>query len=90
MKGLIKYESLLFDSSDREGTAVAVEGYRKFFRDKNCNPLQHTVEKLSKMGARFLLLEPGQLRIPRDEIPTSILSKMPEFSQQQQQNTKAE
>jgi hypothetical protein len=36
------------------------EDYPKMFRDIKLNNMQHTEEKLRKMGARFLLLDPQQ------------------------------
>jgi len=51
--------------------------YRKMFRDTKTNNLQHTVDKLQKMGSRFLLLERQDLRVALDDIPTSIQEQMP-------------
>ena len=48
--------------------------YDKMFYDLKSNPLQHTREKLTKMGARYLLLEPNQRRI---EIPEALLPLLP-------------
>ena len=48
--------------------------YSKMFRNTKVNTLQHTEEKLQKMGARFLLLNPNQVLV--DEIPEKLLEKM--------------
>lgn len=43
--------------------------YDKMFYDLKTNPMQHTREKLQKMGARYLLLEPNQRQV---EVPENI------------------
>ena len=82
LKALAKYESKTFDTSDAL--------YKKIFRDVHVNPLQHTAEKLSKMGARFFLLTSGQLRVPTEDIPATILSRMPELQEQPQEQEEEE
>ncbi|GKY99935.1 hypothetical protein MPSEU_000947100 [Mayamaea pseudoterrestris] len=59
--------------------AMAKHGtnYNKMFYDLKSNPLQHTREKLTKMGARYLLLEPHQRRI---EVPENVKLLLPSAS----------
>ena len=52
------------------------DNYRRIFYDTKLNPLQHTQEKLQKMGARFMLLTTPQLRVAWEDIPAKIQSKM--------------
>jgi hypothetical protein len=48
--------------------------YNKMFYDLKSNPMQHTREKLTKMGARYLLLESHQRRI---DVPENVLPLLP-------------
>jgi len=45
------------------------DNYSKMSRDIKVNDMQHTENKLRKMGARFLLLEEGQRRV---EVPEGV------------------
>lgn len=45
------------------------EDYKKMFRDIKVNKMQHTEEKLRKMGARFLLLSEVQRLV---EVPNKV------------------
>ena len=52
------------------------DDYKAMFRDIKTNNMQETEHKLRKMGARFLLLQPEQRRVPvpakvRDLLPTT-------------------
>lgn len=51
------------------------DNYTKMFRDVKTNNMQHTEEKLRKMGARFLLLTPEQRRIP---VPDKVKHLLPD------------
>lgn len=53
------------------------DDYTKIFRDTKVNYLQHTEDKLRKMGARFLLLQSQQRRITDfpDKVKTLIEGK---------------
>lgn len=83
LKGLTKYDCSKFgDNTDMM--------YKKMFRDRTVNPLQHTAEKLSRMGARFLLLTSGQLRVATEDIPATLLSRMPELQEAQEEEEEAE
>lgn len=54
--------------------------YTKMFRDtQGVNPLQHTEEKLRKLGARYLLLTPEQRRL---DVPDTVKAWL--AAQQQQ------
>lgn len=87
LKGLTKYDSSKKKIGDNNNTDMM---YKKMFRDRTVNPLQHTAEKLSKMGARFLLLTSGQLRVATEDIPATLLSRMPELQEAQQQQEEDE
>jgi hypothetical protein len=50
------------------------DNYDKMFFDLKVNPMQHTREKLKRMGARYLLLAPRQRRV---DVPESILPLLP-------------
>jgi hypothetical protein len=50
------------------------DDYTRMFRDIKVNTMQHTVEKLRKMGSRFLLLSPDQRRV---EVPGKVLHLLP-------------
>jgi Ribosome biogenesis protein Nop16 len=52
------------------------DNYNAMFRDIRINSHQHTREKLEKMAARFLLLNPNQLLIPAETVPDSIRKQM--------------
>jgi hypothetical protein len=45
------------------------DDYNKMFYDLKANPMQHTRDKLTKLGARYLLLSPHQRRT---EIPENV------------------
>ena len=49
------------------------DNYEKMARDIKRNNMQHSSHKLRKMGARFLLLSPEQLRV---ELPEGVESMM--------------
>lgn len=51
------------------------DNYTRMFRDIKVNKMQHTEEKLRKLGSRFLLLTPEQRRIA---VPENVLSLLPE------------
>lgn len=51
------------------------DNYTKMFRDTKTNNMQHTEEKLRKMGARFLLLSPAQRRVP---VPDKVQHLVPD------------
>ena len=50
--------------------------YTAMFRDTKMNPLQHTRERLQKMGSRFVLLHPDQIQILAEDIPESVQALM--------------
>ena len=50
-------ESYMVQCLGKHGT-----NYTKMFRDTKINYLQHTEDKLRKLGSRFLLLQPNQRR----------------------------
>mgnify|MGYP005851308151 CR=1 FL=1 len=50
--------------------------YRRMFRDTKVNFLQHTEDKLRKMGARFLLLERDQVLVNEEDIPDKVKTLM--------------
>jgi Ribosome biogenesis protein Nop16 len=50
------------------------DNYTRMFRDIKVNTMQHTEEKLRKMGSRFLLLSPEQRRV---EVPESVQHLLP-------------
>lgn len=43
------------------------DNYTAMFRDIKVNNLQHTADRLRKLGARFVLLTPEQRRVPVPE-----------------------
>ena len=51
------------------------DNYKAMFRDIKTNNMQHTEERLRKMGARFLLLAEGQRRVP---VPSKVKSLLPD------------
>lgn len=51
------------------------DNYEGMFRDVKDNVMQHTEDKLRKMGARYLLLTPEQRRVP---IPDNIRDLLPD------------
>jgi hypothetical protein len=71
--------SLTEDEEEYIAKAMAKHGtdYNAMFYDLKSNPLQHTREKLTKMGARYLLLEPNQRRM---EVPASVEPLLPSSS----------
>lgn len=50
------------------------DDYKSMFRDIQTNNLQHTEEKLKKMGARYILLTPEQRRV---EVPDKVRKLLP-------------
>lgn len=50
------------------------DNYTKMFRDTKVNDLQHTEEKLRKLGARYVLLTDAQRRIPVPENVKKLLT----------------
>jgi Ribosome biogenesis protein Nop16 len=50
------------------------DNYTRMFRDLKVNPMQHTEDKLRKLGSRFLLLSPDQRRM---EVPSNIQHLLP-------------
>jgi Ribosome biogenesis protein Nop16 len=50
------------------------DNYTRMFRDLKVNPMQHTEDKLRKLGSRFLLLSPDQRRI---EVPSNVRHLLP-------------
>lgn len=50
------------------------DDYKRMFRDTKTNSLQHTEEKLQKMGARFILLTSEQRRVP---VPDRVVHLLP-------------
>lgn len=51
------------------------DDYASMFRDVKINTLQHTEQKLRKMGARYLLLTPEQRRL---QVPESVKELLPD------------
>lgn len=51
------------------------DDYTRMFRDLKANPMQHTEEKLRKLGSRYLLLAPDQRHV---EVPESIQHLLPQ------------
>ena len=62
-------EAYISKAMSKHGT-----NYDKMFYDLKSNPLQHTREKLTKLGARYLLLEPHQRRI---DVPEAVQPLLP-------------
>ena len=56
------------------------DNYLKMFRDIKTNNMQHTEEKLRKLGARFLLLSSEQRRVP---VPAKVQSLLPTDEQEE-------
>lgn len=54
------------------------DNYTRMFRDLKVNTMQHTEEKLRKLGARFLLLSPDQRQM---EVPEKVKHLVPDFDQ---------
>ncbi|GAX22104.1 hypothetical protein FisN_6Hh352 [Fistulifera solaris] len=54
------------------------DDYAAMFRDIRVNTLQHTEQKLRKLGARYLLLTPEQRRL---KVPDNIKELLPEDQQ---------
>eukprot|EP00977_Amphora_coffeiformis_P018575 scaffold6594_cov162-Amphora_coffeaeformis.AAC.4 len=51
------------------------DNYKAMFRDIKINNMQHTEDKLRKMGARFLLLNETQRRVP---VPSKVEPLLPD------------
>jgi Ribosome biogenesis protein Nop16 len=60
-------ERYMIKCMNRHGT-----DYLKMFRDIKINDMQHTEEKLRKLGSRFILLSPEQRRVPYNDIPEKV------------------
>ena len=60
-------EQYMIQCMNRYGT-----DYVKMFRDIKINYLQHTEDKLRKIGSRYILLSPEQRRVPYSEIPEKV------------------
>jgi len=56
------------------------DDYTSMFRDIKVNNMQHTEQKLRKLGARFLLLSNEQRRVP---VPENIRDLLPDDQKQQ-------
>lgn len=63
----LEEEEYMIRCMKRHGT-----DYLKMFRDIKINNLQHTEEKLRKLGSRYILLSPEQRRLPYNEIPEKV------------------
>ena len=64
-------EQYIIKCMNRYGT-----DYLKIFRDIKINVLQHTEEKLRKLGSRFILLSPEQRRVPYNDIPEKVQQQL--------------
>lgn len=60
-------EQYMVQCMNRYGTE-----YIKMFRDIKVNYMQHTEEKLRKLGSRFILLSPEQRRVTCTEMPEKV------------------
>ena len=60
-------EQYMIQCMNRHGT-----DYIKMFRDIKVNNMQHTEEKLRKLGSRFILLSPEQRHVPCIEMPEKV------------------
>lgn len=50
------------------------DNYKAMFRDIKTNNMQHTEDRLRKLGARFLLLSPEQRQVPVPDKVKELLS----------------
>lgn len=65
-----KEEKYMADCMARHG-----DNYRHMFRDTRVNYMQHTEERLRKLGARYLLLTKEQRRV---DVPENVRELLPD------------